>query len=252
MKKASEKLIAEYKGANLELQKRVPPPATPSSADHSTADMEAEEDDSSTHNSSGAAATTSGRGRKRKKVRTTSTTASTKSSKSKRHNAAVSSPTPPTADSASQASFVDDSNIVGVEDDDDETNDDSFVPSGRKPKRESRVTRTSKPSRKVAKLRSTSIREEDGGEEEEDTDGAGTPGGLRPALLKLVNADNLSMAAPPPPAFSTPANAGRKRQLYKESKAPEMFTPPIDLENSPMTPKTIVKRQLRSRSSRKT
>merc|ERR1712079_224632 len=93
-----------------------------------------------------------------------------------------------TIDSASQASFAD-STLDDVEEA--AAADDSFVPSGRKPKRSSRVT-------------------------------------------------------------ATPSTA-KRRQLYRQPKgsvAPEPFTPPIDLDTSPMTPKTIVKRQLRSRSRR--
>ena len=114
-----------------------------------------------------------------------------------------------------QASFADST----LDDADEAATDDSFVPSGRKPKRSSRVTAT--PS--TAKRRQL----------------------YRQVWFTLSNWRSKRFV---------PARSSRKSILrfsYREPKgnvAPQAFTPPMDLETSPMTPKTIVKRQLRSRS----
>ncbi len=66
----------------------------------------------------------------------------------------------------------------------------------------------------------------------------------RPALKDITTDADPTMSS-----LATPTP--RKRTLYKEVKHAAMFTPPMEIENTPQTPRTIVKRQLRSRSHRK-
>lgn len=197
LKKGYERVIAEYKEANLELQRRVTPSEASSvltdastlEADNSRVEEDDEED---------ARRATSARKRTR---------ASTRARRTRQGSVAR-------ADTSVQASF-EDSNLENGDP------NGSYEEPAKRPRstreRSSRVTRQ-RPVRKAKLSESSQL------EPLRESSNCGTPSALTPA---------------------------GKKKLFDEPKAAQVFTPPLESASPKVTPRTIVKRQLRSRSSRK-
>ena len=160
-------------------------------------------------------------------------------------------------DSSAQASFEDSNaendDIAALNDDD----DSPVKKSGSKGKRSTRVTR----SRPVRKVRvSSSSSNASGSVVAHAGDGTSQQQPLRETSNNVLNLDAIAetededrlrspaIAAAGKSAAKTPGGTARKRQLYNASAAAEVFTPPAhDMAQEEMTPRTVIKRQLRSR-----
>lgn len=215
IKKASDKAIAEYKHTNSELLRQMtcPPSAASSASSSMVSDPCAMEADDSQNDNSLIEETPSNSRKRRRGGRTAK-------ERSRRANRTASSKT----GGATQASFEDST----LENDPDFDQDS-------KPKRSIRLTRA-KPVRKAAK-KELSLDESSNSSVLKDlhNNRGGDP-------------DNSARDSHTPVS----QNARKQRTLYKESKEAQVFTPPLeDIGGPTMTPNTIVKRQLRSRSSRK-
>eukprot|EP00095_Tigriopus_kingsejongensis_P010559 maker-scaffold421_size176100-snap-gene-0.31 protein:Tk10559 transcript:maker-scaffold421_size176100-snap-gene-0.31-mRNA-1 annotation:"golgin subfamily a member 4-like" len=221
IKKASDMALEEYRHTNSELLRQMgrPPPTASSSASSSfvgTDPSAIEGDDSQNDNS--LIEETPNNSRKRRRGGQTAR---------ERSRRAAANRTGDKTDSATQASF-EDSTLENDPDFDEE-----------RPKRSTRLTRA-KPVRKAAR-RDHSALDESGSETR--------PGTSASSVLKDLN--NLDVNNSSVEHHTPSNNSSRKRTLYKSSKVAQVFTPPAEEPMSTLTPKTIVKRQLRSRSSRK-
>ena len=208
VKKSFEKLIAEYKESNLNLQKQVVNGgANNTMTDASTLEGEGDEADDDSAAASDVISDTPARKRQRRGAKQRSKRANNSGNKT---------------DSAAQASFEDSM----------AENDPDASSANERPKRATRLTRGSRP---VSKRNNKHL------------------SGVDSSLMELDANSSTTAEKLTPVAGRGSGAGGRKRTLYNASKNAEVFTPPLpsEVEETKATPKTIVKRQLRSRSARK-
>ncbi len=223
-----------YQNTNRDLQRNMSTTSGASTSiatDHSTL----EADNSNNVDGSLIEDTPGGGSKSRKRAKRTANARSGRSGKARSSKAMT--------DSASQASF-EDSNVENDEPEEPGDSDSQW-----RPRRSSRIKR----SRPVKKARSNS-----------SNSAAGSNHSLNlhhhsgdSSQLSVLQA--IQESSPTPKAASAMDAVGktpsaRKRQLYNgDGRGAEEFTPPTaeSVQGPTATPRTVVKRQLRSRSSRK-